>query len=509
MADKLTELKDGVRLTIQDVITKNKLKNLSLGKSKQGMVTHVDFLDTEPENAQTVMDQLSDVYGVNWSGSRSSKPNINDTLPTKFKVGKTNPRHFVSFRPYTKSSGRLPTDVQEHGTAFLIGRIVRKKANNGKMYKSAQEIFDDADTIKELKSEVFYNYQDKLKEWIYTYFQQQKQFLYVEKYMSPEWSEFRYKNNSFVDMFEKYITDDGLYNDFEKGIKVAKYTEWNPADIYAAKNMTKITQELDKIFNKGMPGPNGASLIELNGYLQTLLKERKLVGISLKKIKTDKTLRNGAEAILELRNTDLTKFKDPHIEDKNFTMQDIDFVIDNIHLGELVSTYINFGKSFAIDVRSSSSSFQSLDWATQIKGKAAQGGNAPRKMVIDLMRTHSKGNIKFKNEHHEYPRTNEEFLVKKSPVKYDKSDYEKWYNGVKPYFKVSKARSADGFKHFFKDISKLYQKGKGPAAQTKLMTLHFFYESLRDNKKNVKFWLRILYLGMKVGKIFAPHAKIY
>ena len=43
--------------------------------------------------------------------------------------------------------------------------------------------------------------------------------------------------------------------------------------------------------------------------LTNLLKEKKLVGISLKKIK-DK-----AEAVLELRNTQMTEYKDPHVED--------------------------------------------------------------------------------------------------------------------------------------------------------------------------------------------------
>ena len=59
----------------------------------------------------------------------------------------------------------------------------------------------------------------------------------------------------------------------------------------------------------------------------------------------------------------------------------------------------------------------------------------------------------------------------------------------------------------------LYQKGKvsggAPAAQTKLMQLHFYYDTLSNFSRNEKFWLRMLYLGMKVGDRFAAHAKIY
>ena len=41
------------------------------------------------------------------------------------------------------------------------------------------------------------------------------------------------------------------------------------------------------------------------------------------------------------------------------------------------------------------------------------------------------------------------------------------------------------------------------------MALHFFYESLGTYAKDKEFWLRMLYLGMKVGDRFAAHAKIY
>jgi len=41
------------------------------------------------------------------------------------------------------------------------------------------------------------------------------------------------------------------------------------------------------------------------------------------------------------------------------------------------------------------------------------------------------------------------------------------------------------------------------------LQLHFYYDTLSNFSKNKDFWLRVLYLGMKVGKIFAPHAKIY
>ena len=193
--------------------------------------------------------------------------------------------------------------------------------------------------------------------------------------------------------------------------------------------------------------------------------------------------------------------------------RDIKFDIDNIHIGGTVSTYIKFGKSFGIDVVSSSSDYANLSYSTQITGAAAQGGNSPVAFVNDLMREMGS-NITFLNTNAEYPRTNEEFLYPKSntKIKYTDKHYEKWFNFLKRYFKVQDSNTKN-YDSFSKYISMLYRKGKvsggAPAAQTKLMQLHFYYDTLSNFSKNKDFWLRVLYLGMKVGKIFAPHAKIY
>ena len=49
-------------------------------------------------------------------------------------------------------------------------------------------------------------------------------------------------------------------------------------------------------------------------------------------------------------------------------MNDISYEIDNIWKGGFVSTYVKFGTSFSMDVRSSSSKYANLDFATQISG---------------------------------------------------------------------------------------------------------------------------------------------
>ena len=294
-----------------------------------------------------------------------------------------------------------------------------------------------------------------------------------------------------------------MYSDFKAGKKLAKYTEWNPSDIYAVKNKGKVVKELKKIFNIKREN-KGAHLGRLNADLIELLENKQLVGISLKQI-SDNT-----EAVLKERNTD-KNFKDPNIEDKNFTINDIRFEIDNIHINQTISTYIKFGRSFGITLSSSTSNYGNISYMTSITGASAQGGNAPVAFVNDLLRE-KRPKCKYKNDNTEYPRTIQEFMKPElSPkVKYTHDDFETWFNDVKKYFKKPDKYSKD-YDAFYLYISGLYQKSSAGAiaAQSKLMALHFFYESLGTYAKDKEFWLRILYLGMKVGDRFAAHAKIY
>ncbi len=497
-------MREEVLKIIKSSIEDYKLEeSASIKFSPKEKVTYVDYLNTKKNEVQKIIVDLDDFFVVNYTPNQkvTKLPKLVGKT-TRIKLGEKSPKEIVSFRSYSKS-GKLPTEIHEWGSSYVMQRALRDNVE----FNKKEDIENDDETYNTLRNKIFYNYQDKLDKWIYTYFQQQKQML--KKYAGPSWDEFMYNNNSFVEFFSDYIKEKKLFKDFgdpEKGkqpVRVVKYTEWNPADIYAAKGMSGIKKKLDKIFTKGK---NGASLGELNSYLIQLIDEKKLVGISLKQIK------DNARAILEVRNTKST-FKDPHIEDKNFTMSDIKFDIDNIHIGGTVSTYIKFGKSFGIDVVSSSSDYANLSYSTQITGAAAQGGNSPVAFVNDLMREMGS-NITFLNTNAEYPRTNEEFLYPKSntKIKYTDKHYEKWFNFLKRYFKVLDSNTKN-YDSFSKYISMLYRKGKvsggAPAAQTKLMQLHFYYDTLSNFSKNKDFWLRVLYLGMKVGKIFAPHAKIY
>ena len=464
-------------------------------KSPKDKVIYVDYLNTSYEKMNNLLVNLQEVYLVKGYGNKDIPKFSSTTASVRVQIGKTSPKPVVNFRSYTIGSN-APTAVFENGSTFILEMVL----NKNKKFKSVADIELDKDTYPTLLR-LFGNYSGSLSRWLHTYFEQQR--LMFEKYQSPNWHTFEYGDDDFVKFFSKYIKDYGVYSDFEAGKKLAKYTEWNPSDIYAVKNKAGVQKGLDKIF-KIKSKNKGAHLGRLNAYLIRLLENKQLVGISLKQI-SDNT-----EAVLKERNTE-KNFKDPNIEDKNFTINDIRFEIDNIHINQTISTYIKFGRSFGITLSSSTSNYGNISYMTSITGASAQGGNAPVAFVNDLLRE-KRPKCKYKNDNSEYPRTVQEFMKPKlyPKVKYTHDDFETWFNDVKKYFKKPDKHTKD-YDAFYEYISGLYQKSSAGAiaAQSKLMALHFFYESLGTYAKDKEFWLRMLYLGMKVGDRFAAHAKIY
>lgn len=456
--------------------------------SPRGEVMYVDFSETSKTKIEKVKTSLKKTFST-FAKDDGTKDDSSHRIKLGKKGAAKNNRDILNFR-ILRSGARTPTAIQERGSAFIFDLALRRNFDFKDDFKNIEKDKYAFDGLKKIFTPA---YEDRMKDWTYTYYQQQKQFL--SEFKGAKWSEFVYGNQSFVKFFEGYIKN--IYLQFDPPKQFQKYEQWNPADIYAAYDMTKIKSELDDLF-KGEENQKGVNLFRLNLYLIGLLKDKKLVGISLKKIK------HPDNAELVLRNIDDESYLDAKVETKQYKMKDINFVIDGIHdrSKKTVSTYIKFGEGYQVDVKGSSSKFNNLAFGTLIKAKsAAQGGNAPIELVIGLMKKNGS-DIKFKNDNTQYPTTIDEFF---SPnAKYSTKDYQKWFTALKKYFKTS-TKYVD-----FEDyITKLYQDDDGPIAQSKLMQLHFYYDSLKTNNLGVDYWLKILYLGMKVGKRFAPHAKIY
>ena len=468
--------------------------------SPMGEVMYIDFTESISTKIDIIKKSLEALYnGEKLSGSSSKSYRLK---LSKYENAPKIDRDVLNFR-VLKSGARTPTAIQERGSAFILSVALKtnsayKGIDLGKNHIALEKNKYVYDGLKKIFTPA---YEDRLKDWTYTYYQQQKEFL--KKYENSQWSEFEYGNNSFVKFFEDHVKN--LYVTFgssdpdRPAKRLQKYEQWNPSDIYAAFKMADIKRELDNII-QGKENTKGINLFRLNQYLIKLLKDKRLVGISLKKIK------EGDDAELVLRNINAESYMDAKVETEQYKMSDINFDIDGIHdeKRKTVSTYIKFGDGYQIDVKGSSSKFNNLAFGTLIKAKsAAQGGNAPINLVIRLMKKNGS-DIKFQNDNTQYPRTDDEFFEPTSSM-YEIKDYKKWFEVVKKHF-TNKTVSYRDFESY---IAALYEDGYGAIAQSKLMQLHFYYDSLKKNSLGVDYWLKILYLGMKVGKRFAPHAKIY
>ena len=166
----------------------------------------------------------------------------------------------VNFILKQKDGDRIKTKIQEEGTTVVFQKVL----NENKKFNSASDILNDKDTREEL-DRVFKGYEDKLINWVHTYYEQQKVFL--KKFSGVKWSEFKYGKDDFVTFFESQIKKVARSVD-PTVVPVKKYTEWNPSDIWAAYDMPTLKNQIEKTITKEEWG----SLAELNSFLTQKFK---------------------------------------------------------------------------------------------------------------------------------------------------------------------------------------------------------------------------------------------
>ena len=394
----------------------------------------------------------------------------------------------VSKGGQTKRRRAVDTRVQEEATTVIFNRVL----DENKRFTTEESILADSKT-KDALTKTFKKhggFVEMMEEWTWTFFQQQNEFF--KKYENNKWDVFKYEGDDFVTFFRKLIKEvkDG---NKKTGLKpLGKYETWNPSDIWAAYDMAAVKTEIDENLKKPK------RLSELNSLLIRLFKENKLVGISLKKVLVDQ------EAHLKLVNVDTKTMRLGDVD--AYTMPEIKLQIGAIFEGETVTTYVKYGNNddYKININvSDKNKGSNLTFNTQIKATpAAQGGQSPTEQVQKLLTRKSGYSGTFVNKWQNYP------LMVQTPDKkgfWDQSaQWEKMYKLVSTTFK-GPSPTYEKWKEF---ISSLYMNNKTFIAVAKLMQLHFYYDAINNYGRDVEFWTDLLYLGMKVGKRFAPHAKI-
>ena len=391
-------------------------------------------------------------------------------------------RAFLYLEPKDTSGlakGAVPPAIHEKGTTVVFTRAL----SNKKPFTSEEQLRQDAKIQSELKRVFGTKWEHRRMDWLHSFYEQQSAAL--KEYSSPLWEEFVYGNGSFVDFFENHI--DKLHRDLDPSIKVGRYEKWNPSDIWAVKRGK--TKEIKDMLTKAIG--KQTVLLEVNAILINLMENNDLVGISLKKIDAKSS---GNIKLYNVDTSDKLRALKSYAHIELYDMSDISFEPDNILILKSVTTYIRIGPGgkYFIDITRSG---KNLSFNSQIRGTAAQGGQAPIDLVVKML----NGNT-FNKSNTAYPQDADAFAN-------DANKYEKMYKVVSKY--ASSRSQKMKVDDWMQGMMDLYRRDSRDAIVT-LMQLSFWHDAVLNHANNPEFWTDLLYYGMKITSkgSFAPHAKI-
>ena len=474
-----------------------KIKSLQSGKL-------VDLMIVEPKTKVINVEYQSEVKEDSITKIKAHLVKqfgvIGDIDTNKIKVGRVVKGKNVSFdvnfterKPPEVGRKQTPTQYQEKGTTDVFNNVLdrnKRYTSIADMRKDKTLMDDIRDTFsgKTAKKNVG-DHRDKVDDWMNTFFNQQDLF-FMQKYAPSKWSRFEYHREDWVKFWSDFIKKVKT----NKGEAVGDYTTWNPSDIWAVYDKDKVNKAIDDAFKFDEGDPR---LSTLNNLLIKLMADSKLVGISLKKIE-------GTGAHIEEMNISPKTMKLAEVIE--LKMSDIDLQVDNIVQKDKVTTYIKFAATHTMNINLNDKKKPgNLSFNTQVKGTAAQGGQAPVAQVMKLL--HAKGTSKeFINDHKNkrYPKNADDFWDGVDGV----MGWQEKYEFVKT---KTKSSSWPSFKDFNKYLTIFYKDNKPQIAMTKLMQIDFYYDAIKNyttDQDYADFWIALLHLGMKVGDRFAPHAKI-
>ena len=450
---------------------------IKVDAKRQGRIIRVDYSpDVKDKDIKSLQVGLTSKYGL---VSGPTKKGSYEELFVGTEEAERNVKE-VRFEKLSKEPGGtvIPTDIQEKGTTIIFNRVLIDNVR----FEKESDIMDDKKTRNQLQTCFGAKWAHRLDNWTWTYFQQQKEFL--KKYSDPKWAPFEYNKQDLVHFFSTEIQQ--VARDLKPFVPAGKYTTWNPADIFAAYDMPAIKRKIEGEIKRKEPITQ--TLVELNNILVGLMEDNKLVGLSLKKVK------QGNDAEIHLHNVESSSILKMEKLEK-YTMANVKLEYENLWASDSVNNMIKFGSGADYKVNISRTSGGTLTFNTFIKRTpAAQGGQAPIDMVIELIKAKN-----FTNKFADYPQDTDALIEEGAKYK-------------KMYDYITKGKNAVSYVDFELLLGELYEKDKRVAV-AKLMQVKFWYDALKYNQKQkdkAELWTDILYLGMKVsakGK-FAPHAKI-
>jgi hypothetical protein len=382
-----------------------------------------------------------------------------------------------------KPSDAELTRMQELTSAWIF----RRALNDNKKYKDADDVLNDIKFQNEIvgtkTKKGIYPFVNI--DWVETFFKQQKRFL-------DEFSNTRFKEFSVAGGFMDWVSK--LVNQ-KYGIN--KKDAWDPADVWCIQNENEVKKQITNAISE-------TSNIEvLNAELRTLFNERKVVGISLKKVASKLPQARYQEVNIK-EGVLFTSGKNPTFSIKEIRC-DLKLQEDGKTFkgkGSQVFFTVQYTKEkvdYSLTIRTSGRTYEpaNLIFEFQEPGAAAQIGKAPVALIKEAARKHK---MIFDNDWHNFPSTAAEFNS-------EKSAWRGVFNKIKNKVKTNITSDVE----FIGSISKmLMDEQTYGTANSKLMQMNFLYNFINlGDKEMEKFITDLFFLAEKRGKGFGPFGKIY
>ena len=384
------------------------------------------------------------------------------------------------------------TEEQEKGSAYIFDRVVNKSVK----YNSWEDIVADVEAYDELVKIFRGNVPDS---WLISYFAQQK--VLLDKVSPTNKVVF---DHSGKGSFMEFITDLCLtkFNaEFNLGMKK---DSWNPADIWIvnANEQAQIKKNIKA---------NATTIHMMNDYLRQLFKEKKVMGISLKKTKKIAYYEevNLGDTLIDTKNKKFN-FKCPMTAlQSNFKIKQG----DDMFTQDVKITVEGGGKTYIFQIKANSSDEKNgsnLKFEPTAKGAgSARLGKAPVDKVVKVLK--DDFNKTFKNDHKLYPKDQKEF-----ESNFNQKGEKYYTDKVLPALLNVIDTDMRNVKEVIANIKASYggKKDRGTNTKAKLMGLDFFYQiSKLTEPQRREFVTDMCYLAQKKAfkkfDYFGPFGKIY
>lgn len=376
----------------------------------------------------------------------------------------------LQYKPGKKKAADAKTTLmQEKASTYVFEKVLKDNIT----WKSVEEMMNDDKIMKGIRNV----YPSVDFEWMEVFWKQHVTMF--KEFSSSQWHIFDHSGSgSFMD----YIT-----NIVVTKFGISKKDNWDPADMWLIKgSVKKITDVIDKTIE----GSRGSQTIEeLNTVMRSLYKERKLVGVSLKKV-------SGSQAKWEEFNVDQLTLDE--IDDYNFPDIEAKIILTENMTQDSVVKLTRNNKGYKFQIKGNNSTgFSNLKWeATQIGAGAARGGKAQVDMVVQLLKDSGQT---FDKENKKYPKNIEEYKKRKD-------EFEKMFDRVNNYAETGLTTA----EQFSKNIMGVFID-QPHVANSKLIQLAFLdaVYKITPKKKQQEVWTDIVFLAIKKGNKFGPFGKLY